>query len=484
MLVTAEQTFVRDLFTRVVANGWGIATTGQTWTTAGGILADYAVNGAIGVHTFSATNAPRQTFVPVTTSTDMAGWIQVTISPLALGAPIQPSLMLRYTDASNYYFAELSLNTDNTADLRIRKVVLGVTATIAGPYRLPDVHAAGATWNIKASICGGTLTAKAWRSTAVSEPGVLLTVNDFDLLTGVNAGARSVLASGNANGATVFGYDNFVTWISDPVRIFRTISATGEETEVRGSPVFTGQALASGPAAYAVMWDGEAPFDESIYYSLKSACSDDEVAVTSPTSLEDEGRGWLRDPVDPTLNVSFEMEGFFDECVDQDVIVFSGLDAREYPNASGIFDHINARKVIGVAMTRKNLGLALTLTSFSLNDIDSLEAILDSGRVLLLSLPVEYGWARATFGTEYIAIFDVTQSLLGVDQRVTTRVWTIPFRTADEPTDTSEGGNGGNGIGGGDATYEALAASALGNTYGLLTLSGLTYLDVAQGTGY
>ena len=31
--IDIEQTQVRDLFTRVVANGWGSATTGQAWTT-------------------------------------------------------------------------------------------------------------------------------------------------------------------------------------------------------------------------------------------------------------------------------------------------------------------------------------------------------------------------------------------------------------------------------------------------------------------
>jgi hypothetical protein len=74
--------------------------------------------------------------------------------------------------------------------------------------------------------------------------------------------------------------------------------------------------------------------------------------------------------------------------------------------------------------------------------------------------------------------------VIGVDQGVTSRVWDIPFRLSYAPPDTSEGGTGGNGIGGAGATYDDLAASALGLTYNSLTASGETYLQVAQGVGY
>jgi hypothetical protein len=135
-------------------------------------------------------------------------------------------------------------------------------------------------------------------------------------------------------------------------------------------------------------------------------------------------------------------------------------------------------------MVRKNLGSTLVLTSYSLDDIDGIEDILADGRILSLSLPVGYGWAHRSFGTDYITIFDVNQALLGVDQQVTARVWGLPFRLSPEPVDTSEGGTGGNGIGGGSATYDALAASVIGTTYNSLTASGFTYSQIAQGTGY
>jgi hypothetical protein len=209
-------------------------------------------------------------------------------------------------------------------------------------------------------------------------------------------------------------------------------------------------------------------------------------ATSNTVVLDSDDDGWLRDPVDPTRNVRIVMSSFFDECVDVDTVVFSGLAPRVYANAAGIFDIIDDRRPVTVSQTRKNYASGLTLTSYTLDDIDALEDLFDPNRVLVLSLPVSanYGWAHRSYGTDYITCFDVTQSVIGVDQGVTTRTWDIPFRLSYAPPDTSEGGTGGNGIGGAGATYDDLAASALGLTYNSLTASGETYLQVAQGVGY
>lgn len=478
--VDVEQTQVRDLFTRVAAASWGNATTGQAWTNAGGAAGDFSVNGTQGLHTFSTTNISRRSTVTLA-GPDMGAQVQVTIAVAALSAPIQPTLMVRNTNSSNYYYAELSIAPAGDVTLNLRKMVLGVPTTIASVV-LNQVHVAGATWLIKAEACGSTIRAKAWRST-VSEPGWLLTVSDFDLTTGNLAGPRSILATGNTNGATVFAYDNFFAYISQPIRLYR-VTPDGVRTEVRGSPGNTEDATAAAATAVATYWDGEAPFDVNVFYELTSACASTVLVTSNTVNLDSGGDGWLRDPVDPSRNFPIVMDAFFDECVDQDVIVFSGLDSREYENASGIFDHVDASRPVTVSMTRKNYASVLFLTSFSLDDIDTVEDILADGRILSLSLPMEYGWAHRSYGTDYITIFDVTQSLHGVDQRVTTRIWTIPFRLSNAPEDTSEGGTGGNGIGGGGATYDDLAASALGLTYNSLIASGETYLQVAQGVGY
>lgn len=479
--IDVEQTTLRDLFTRVVANGWGNATTGQAWTVSGGVVGNYAVNGTQGTHTMTTTNVARHSSVTPVASVDHGYFHQVTVPVLALTQPIQESAMVRFVDTSNYYFVEVSIATTNTVTVSLRKNVLGVVSTISSVVS-DQVHAAGATWLMGIEACGRTLRAKAWRST-VTEPDWMLTAMDGDLTSGTAVGARSFLVTGNTNVNPVMAFDNAFAYVSQPFRLFR-VTPDGVKTEVRGSPGFTESPTAAANTVTATFWDGEAPFDVNVFYELTSACNSTAVVTSNTVDLDSNGDGWLRDPVDPTRNLRIVMEDFFDECVDEDVIVFSGLDTRSYASGSGVFDRIDTARPNTVSMKRKNYGSTLYLTSFSLDDVDGLEDIFADGRILSLTLPMVYGWAHRTYGTDYITMFDITQNLLGVDQRVSTRVWSIPFRLSTEPVDTSEGGTGGNGIGGGDAVYDVLAASVIGTTYNSLTASGFTYLQIAQGTGY
>jgi hypothetical protein len=480
--IDVEQTQVRDLFTRVVAGGWGNATTGQAWTTTGGVAGNYAVNGTQGTHTLTTTNAARQSFVTTVVGADMGMSVQCTVAVLALTQPIQISAIVRGTDTSNYYFAELSLNPVNPPTFKIRKVVLGVVSDVSASVEIAQNHAAGATWNITMEACGTSLKAKAWRST-VSEPGWTVDTVDGDLTTGTLSGVRSFLVTGNTNVSPVMAYDNLVAYVSQPIRLYR-VTPDLTRTEVRGSPGYTEAPTAAAASATATFYDNEVPFDVDVFYEMTSYCSAVVEATSNTVNLDSDGDGWLRDPVDPTRNLRLVMDEFYYECSDEQVIVFSGLGDREYANSAGIFDTVDSPRPTTVSQTRKNLGTALALTSFLLDDIDLVEDILDPNRVLLLSLPLVYGWGHRTYGTDYFTAYDVRQGLLSRDQRDSFRAWDIPLRTSYAPPDTDEFGTGGNGLGVPGATYDDLAASVLGTTYNTLTASGETYLQVAQGVGY
>jgi hypothetical protein len=480
VLVTVEQTTLRDLFTRVVANGWGNATTGQAWTSAGGVVGNYSVSGTQGVHAVTATNSARQTFVTPFATPDHGFFAQVTVPVAALTQAIQVGVMARWVDANNFYIAEITLATSGVVTLNLNRHAGGVRTTLA-TFTVNEVHAAGATWNIGIEACGTTLRGKAWRST-VTEPGWQVTAADPTIMTATQVGARSFAVTGNTNVPFNTSWDNAFAYVSQPIRVFRNIGGALEE--LRGSPGFTENPTAAADTATAVYWDNESPFDVSMVYELRSNCSQTLIASSGAVTLVSNDNGWLRDPTDPTKNILITMEDFYDECIDQDVVVFSGLGERLYENAAGIFDHVDARRPITVSQLRKNYASTLFLTSFSLDDVDALEDIFDPNSVLSLSLPLAYGWAHRNFGTDYITIFDITQSLLGVDQTITARVWTCPFRLSDAPGDTSELGTGGNGIGGGGATYDDLAASVIGTTYNSLTAAGFSYFQIASGTGY
>lgn len=480
--VDVEQTIARDLFTRVVAGGWGNATTGQAWTFGGGVAGDYSVNGTQGVMSISTVNAVRrQTFSTGFSDHDIT--MAVTVPTVALTAGIEPAVLFRLTDANNYYYASLNIQPSGTVTLQIKKRVLSANGTVNGTFVLPFTHVAGTTYLIRASACGSTLKAKAWVSTVV-EPDWMIDTSDFDLPTGTLAGARGFLEAGNTNVLPyLLNWDNMVTITGQPVRLYR-VDFNGVRTEVRGSPLITEPGTAAAATATATMWDNESPFDQVMTYIMTSDCSTTTVIQSNTYLLDSDDDGWLRDPVDPTRNIRIVMDDFFDECVDADVVVFSGMDTKQFTNASGVFDIIDDRRPVTVSQTRKNYASVLRLTSFSLDDIDALEDIFDPGRILLLSLPTVYGWAHRNYGTDYITCFNIDQDFLGVDQRVSARAWTIPFRLSYAPPNITDDGAGGNGIGGGGATYDDLAASVIGATYNSLTASGFTYAQIRQGTGY
>ena len=481
-LVQIEQTIARDLFSRVVAGGWGSTTTGQAWANTGGAAGDYSVNGSVGVVSNGSLNVTRITTFDTGFSDHdtMYTWITPAAVPTGTG-PFSNGLLVRYTDTNNYYFAHVDINVGNTVTLRIRKRVLGVNTNITETFTLPVTHVGSNQYIIRAAVCGNTIKAKAWVST-VAEPDWILTVRDFDLTTGTRTGQRSILDPGVTNALPViWQFDNLVTIVGQPVRLYRVVG--GEYSEVRGSPGNTNSQTAAAATATATYWDNEGPFNVSTTYVLRSACSSTDVATSAPVTLTSDF-GWLRDPTDPSRNTEIAQFSFFDPCVNEEAVIFSGLGNPEYANSSGIFPIVDAQRPRVVSQTRKNYASALALTSFSLTDTINLEDLYQPGTILALSLPTSFGWAVRTSGTDYIAVGDIQQSYIGVDQELTARSWTMPFWLTGPPADTSEGGTGGNGIGGGGATYDELAASALGTTYNSLTASALTFDQVAAGTGY
>lgn len=482
MLVQVEQTIARDLFTRVVAGGWGNATTGQAWTVTGGAAGDYSVSGTSGVVSNGTVNVARLTHYD-TLSVDhdtTVAWTTPLTNPLT--SDFATGVMVRYTDASNYYFGHLSIAAGGTSvTFRLRKRVLATNTDLTADFTLPTAHVVGSTYMIRTAVCGTQLKGKAWLST-VAEPDWMWTVNDFDLTTGTRTGTRSILGAGLTNPLPViWSFDNLVTIVSQPFRLYRIVG--GVYSEVRGSPGNSNPQTAAADTATATFWDNEGPFNVSTTYALRSNCTAVDLATSTPVTL-DSDFGWLRDPVDPSRNMEIARFSFFDPCVDEEALVFSGLGNPEYENSSGIFPVIDAERPRVVSQTRKNYASALALTSFSLNDIINLEDLYRPGTILSLSLPTTFGWAIRTSGTDYIVIGNIQQSYIGVDQELTARSWTMPFWLTGPPADTSEGGTGGNGIGGGDATYDVLAASVIGTTYNSLTAAGFTYNQIAAGTGY
>lgn len=480
--IDIDQTIAYDLFSRVVVNDWGMPNLGPAWVRIGAAPAtDYQVNGATGNHIMTSTGLERISRLNVN-AVDFDMTLNTSISAPPTGTRTEQVLVARI-GATTRVGLVATRRTDTQFQVRL------FYTSGAGTINGPDVIIPGISYitniNLRFRGCGNLLQGKVWSDTDGITEG---TAWDVEMLVPeVFGGVMEIstfLPVGFATALPVtFTYDNFSFNTGNPLHLYR-VTPDGVRTEVVGSPFNTSPLWPRTFPNGATIWDSTAPLDVDVYYELTSNCLADTMLTSNTVNLDSGGDGWLRDPMDPSRNLRIVMDDFFDECVDEDVIVFSGLDSREYANSSGIFDRIDAARPATISMTRKNYASALYLTSFSLDDIDSLEDIFADGRILSLSLPIQYGWAHRTSGTDFITCQDITQSVIGVDQRVTTRVWSIPFLLSPPPVDTSAGGVGGSPIGGGGATYDILAASAIGVDYTTLAGTGFTYTQIAQGVGY
>lgn len=202
---------VSDAFNRTTASGWGNADTGQAWTNAGGVAADYSVSGGQGRHSMGAVNSSRRTVTAVASADfDMSCTIATPV--LAAGGAHFVGLVARYVDDDNLYYARLAFNLDQTIILTIRKRVAGVESAV-GAFTTSLVHAANTRFSLRFQGVGSGLRAKAWL-TSGSEPADWdVTASDATLAAAGAVGMRSLLAASNTNPLPVVAtYDGFTMY--------------------------------------------------------------------------------------------------------------------------------------------------------------------------------------------------------------------------------------------------------------------------------
>src|SRR5690606_36790931 len=113
---------------------------------------------------------------------------------------------------STYNMTEVLLGTDQSVQIRVRKVVSGVFTTLQTSPFIPGLtHTPTTRVRLRFAVVGSTTRAKVWES-APSEPaGCRVTATDTDLTAAGAFGCRSVLLTGNTNTLPVLvDYDNLV----------------------------------------------------------------------------------------------------------------------------------------------------------------------------------------------------------------------------------------------------------------------------------
>lgn len=483
VLIQLDRVIARDSFTRVVANSWGSATTIGGAYTVNGVAANYDVNGTEGT-IVSVPGTFHSAFLTAANAGNITGDIFIHIPVNPSGGNVDVALVSRRTVGNDGFIYRVRLEPGGpvTAQILYRSagVMFPLSNAVTFTYTITGTNAIG----IRFDDAGGLnrLRMKAWRAlTTATEPqSWLIDIQNPVERADTGFGVASDTSSLNTNGAFLYEFDNFRVLVGTGALSLYRVTPDGTETVVRGAN-FTTQY----PEGTATIWDNEAPFDVDVFYVLRSEDNATLNVLTSNTVNLDSGDDvWLRDPYDPSKNLIIDIsEVPFDYCDDSSRIMFADLQSKTYDSASGIFEIIDAQRPATVAQTRKRYGSTLYLTSKEATDADAIEAIIAGGYPLLLSLPPVYQFGRP-YGTDWVSFATVQSDPPGVDRRLPTRNWVMPFRLSEPAADIDQGNTNGNGIGAGGATYNDLAASALGLTYNSLNAAATTYNAVAAGTGY
>ncbi len=205
MTVNAISPAVADTFNRTVANGWGTADTGQTWTVVG-TAADYSVGSGYAAANQPATGIAHLALAPAPTA-DVDLVVDVASSVLAAGASLFAGPLVRAVDNNNHYSARLDFTTSAGVVMTLRKRVAGVETQL-GTYTSGLTHTAGAFYRVRLQMTGAALKARIWLPAAQEPSAWHLEVTDTALTAAANIGIRCFANTGSTPVNPQLRFDN------------------------------------------------------------------------------------------------------------------------------------------------------------------------------------------------------------------------------------------------------------------------------------
>lgn len=269
---------ISDTFSRTVAaDSWGTSTSGHVWTAVG----TASVNGSIGMHSHSASNATVSVTLgmPAMTNTDMRVEVGCNVTPA--GGDVVTYIDTRYVAGNHYRLYLRRKASSNTMTAELALIFGGSFAgALTETASIPSVTAA-ATVTVRLQVIGEQIRCKVW-TTGNAEPAAwLLTAINNQIPSG---GLRlsSYLDTGNSNTKPVLvRFDNLTVtepitaveqdaWpprvlvsvtglsVGDSLQLFRVVD--GERTAVRGG------ASSSVTDSSFLRTDAELPFGVPVSY--------------------------------------------------------------------------------------------------------------------------------------------------------------------------------------------------------------------------
>lgn len=195
-----------DTFTREKTGTWGTPDIGPAYAPFG-VLSDFSVNGERGVFLFSFTGGLNLNWLGLG-AVDFDASVEITFNTLPATGTLSAGIMGRFTDQNNDYEATLQVSTTG-------EVTLVLTSWLASSPTILDsaetgitIPANGATINLRFTVFGSFLKAKAW-GYGIEEP--VSWAVEGNSTENVSSGRVGLLAI-NSTSATGHSmeYDNFM----------------------------------------------------------------------------------------------------------------------------------------------------------------------------------------------------------------------------------------------------------------------------------
>jgi hypothetical protein len=200
---------LRDTFNRTVANGWGTADLGGTWSTSGGSASDYNVSPQVGTVNCSDTNS-RFTFINGSfANVDFIANVSCPFFTSAGGA-VNAMMVARFVDSSNYY----GLNVNFTNAGQVNLILQRVNTALATSNNV-ITYSPGEVLTARFQVVGTTLRGKVWRANETEPTNWQVIITDATYASG-GFGTRTVLDPGVTVPRTV-SWSNFTASVATPV---------------------------------------------------------------------------------------------------------------------------------------------------------------------------------------------------------------------------------------------------------------------------
>lgn len=213
--VPSTVAFAHDDFDNREQSHWGTTADGDQWVRD---TSSCSVAGGLGLISIAAasTNENPRLFPKV--KQDERVSFRFATDKLAVGGVLEATAVARSVSGASpetYYRAEAQMNTDQTIELSLDKVVADTATTIVANTASAQTHAAGSFYRLAFECYGSsptTVRAKIWAD-GVDEPGSWL-VSGTDSEATLQAvqgyvGVRVRTAAGVSNTPVVFSIDNY-----------------------------------------------------------------------------------------------------------------------------------------------------------------------------------------------------------------------------------------------------------------------------------